>query len=151
MPKSRGWVAVLWGDNFDETAATIFVTEFREAGLWAKVVGLSPPYISGSHGLVLMPDLTLDQALTSAQDAIGVVIPHASPGIKRLKNDPRLQTFCEQAAKNEAKFVVGWLDEADLGDLVLFPLGEKNLVIYPTSENLVEFARDLTKALLLVR
>ena len=145
MSSSHGWVAVLWGDNFDEKAATIFVTELRAAGLWVKMVGLGPLHISGSHGLVLVPDFTLDQALAAAQDVIAVIIPYASPGIKRLKNDPRLRMFCERAAKNEARFVVGLLAEADIDNLALFPNGTNNLVNYPISENLVEFARDLAK------
>ncbi|MCB9077902.1 MAG: hypothetical protein H6631_09940 [Anaerolineaceae bacterium] len=142
MPRSRGWVAVLWGANFDEKAAAIFVTELRAAGLWVKLVGLSPLHISGSHGLVLVPDFTLDQALAAAQDVIGVIIPYASPGIKRLKNDPRLRLFCEQAARNEAKFIVDRILSDPLAEIGLFYTAVEKLILYPSSETLVEFARQ---------
>ena len=145
MSQARGWIAVLWGENFDEKAATIFVTELRAAGLWVKIVGLNPLPISGSHGMVIVPDFTLDEALAAAQEVIGVIIPYASPGIKRLRNDPRLRMFCERAVKNEAGFVIGLLDEGDIGDLALFPNGTSNLVSYPIRENLVKFGRDLAK------
>lgn len=143
MVSSGGWVAVLWGNNFDERAATIFVTELREAGLWVKMVGINPLHISGSHGVVLIPDFTLDQALAAAHDVIGVIIPYASPGIKRLKNDPRLQMFCEQAQANGAKFIVGPVFSPHLAEADLFPVTIENPIFYPSSETLAKFARQM--------
>ena len=71
MRKLNDYVLVLWAERFDEAAATIFVTVLREAGLRVKVVGLTPPPVSGAHGLALVPDLSLDQALPLAALACG--------------------------------------------------------------------------------
>ena len=147
MSSSHAWVAVLWGDNFDEKAATIFVTELRAAGLWVKLVGISPLPISGAHGLTLVPDFTLDQALVAAQDVMGIIIPYASPGIKRLKNDPRLQTLCAQAQANGAKFIVSAVFSANWADVGLFSVMGENPIFYANSESLVAFARDLVEML----
>jgi hypothetical protein len=143
VPKFHDYVFVLWGDKFEEAIATIFVTELREAGLRVKVVGLTPQRISGLHGLALVPDLTLDQALPLASQAMCLVIPNAASGLKRLKNDPRLREFFAIARANRAKFIIGSSGQADLADLGLGPIAEESLVVYPEHEGLVEFAREL--------
>jgi hypothetical protein len=143
MPKSYEYVFVLWGDEFDEVPATVFVSELREVGLRVKIVGLSSQRMSGAHGLALVPDLTLDQALALAPNTICIIIPFASQGIRRLKNDPRLREFCDQAQANQAKFILGRLNETDIADLNLFPPCSTDVMVYPESENLVVFARDV--------
>jgi hypothetical protein len=149
MLKFDDYVFVLWGNQFDEATATIFVTELREAGLRVKVVGLTPRQINGAHGLALVPDLTLDQALPLAPQAICVILPYASRGIKRLRNDPRIREFFHLAyASNRAKFVVGQFNQAAIAKLGLFPVSADNVVVYPGSEDLVAFARQMAKSLL---
>jgi len=148
MPKSNDIIFVLWGDNFEEAAATIFVTELREAGLRVKVVGLTPPNIKGSRGLALVPDLTLEQALPLAGQSVCLVIPCASPGIKRLNNDPRLGQLFRLARSNKAKFVVGQLRESDITDFGLLLLYAERVFMYPDREDLVKFARKLADSLL---
>ena len=46
MSRTRSYMFVLWADRFDESAATVFVTEFRIAGLHTKLVSLVSP-VSG--------------------------------------------------------------------------------------------------------
>jgi hypothetical protein len=147
MSKFSDYVFVLWGDQFEEVAATIFVTELREAGLRVKVVGLTPRRISGAYGLALVPDLTLDQALSLAAKAVCLVIPYRSRGLKRLKNDPRLRDFFSRVQANKARFVIGQLNGDDLANLDLFPISADNVVVYPDKEELVEFARELAGSL----
>jgi putative intracellular protease/amidase len=143
MSKSYDYVFVLWGDEFDEVSATVFVTTLREAGLRVKIVGLSSQRMGGVHGLALIPDLTLDQALPLARKAICLIIPCASHGIRRLKNDPRLRKFCDRAYANKAKFILGQLSDTEIVDLNLFSSSLTDVIIYPESENLVVFARDV--------
>ncbi len=150
MPKFRDYVFVFWGDKFEEVAATIFVTQLREVGLRVKIVGLTPQQINGSYGLALVPDLTLDQALPLAANAICLVIPYRARGIKRLKNDPRLREFFYQTHSNHAKFVIGQLDEVDIAYLGQFPIATDDVIVYPDIEYLVEFARELAASLLTI-
>ena len=107
MLKANDYVFVLWGDKFEEAAATIFVTAFREAGIRVKVIGLTAQRISGAHGLALVPDLTLDQALRLASNAVCVILPYTSRGIKRLRNDPRIMEFFSLANSNNARLRFG--------------------------------------------
>jgi hypothetical protein len=143
MSKSNDTIFVLWGDDFEETAATIFVTELREAGLRVKVVGLTPPPVRGARGLALTPDLTLEQALPLASQAICLVIPCASPGLRRLNNDPRLGELFRLVRSHNAKFVVGQLRESDIAEFDLFSPAGDGVFIYPGREDLVAFARKL--------
>lgn len=147
MPQKRDEVLVLWSDQFEEATTTIFVTELRTAGLRVKVVGLTPPPISGVNGLVLTPDLTLDQALSRTGHTICVIIPHRAHMPMRLGNDPRLRAFFERAGANQARFVTGWSSENGEMDGGLFSTGER-VMVYPSNEKLFEFARELAGLLL---
>jgi len=144
MFKSRDYVFVLWGDKFEEATATIFVTAFREAGLRVKVIGLTAQRMSGAHGLALVPDLTLDQALPLAANAICVILPYSSLGIKRLRNDPRIAEFFSRANSNNARFVFGQLADTNIEEIGILPANPDNLLAYPDNEDLVEFARNLS-------
>ncbi len=146
MLKSYDYVFVLWGNKFEETPATIFVTEMRKAGLRVKVVGLSHRRSSGTHGLTLLPDLTLDQAIPLANNATCLVIPCASQGAKQLRDDPRWRDFFDRAHSNKAQFVIGQLSETDATNLGLLKLPDR-LTVYPDSEDLVEFAREMAGTL----
>jgi hypothetical protein len=144
MPKADDTVFILWGNGFDEVTATIFVTELRRAGLRAKVVGLTRRRSIGAYGLVLEPDLTLELALPLAGSAICLVVPYASSGHKRLANDPRLSEFFDLAQANRARFILGPLDETDLG---LFPPAIDKFVVDLESEDLIKVARNLARSL----
>lgn len=148
MIKSRDHIFVLWGNEFEEAVAAIFVSELREAGLRVKVVGLNPPRIRGAHGLALVPDLTLDQALPLVSSALYLIIPYASPGLKRFENDPRLLDFFEQARANRACFVIGPSSGAEPTHLeFLSSLAPDQIVLFPQGGDIVTFARDLASSL----
>ena len=140
----QDYVFVLWGNQFQEVAAAVFVGELRCAGLPVKLVSLSRKSITGLYGLTLLPDLTLEQALPMASQAIAIIIPSGSQGAKQLENDPRLTGFFKEAHANNAEFVI---DRA-LADTSLFAPSISNAVcIYPENEELVCFARQLSKFL----
>lgn len=147
MTRFENYVFVLWADRFEEVAAAIFAAEFRQAGLRVKVVGLSQQRTSGSYGLILIPDLTLEQALAWAAKACCVVIPCPFGQAGQLKIEPRLHHFFYQAQVNKAKFVIGPDDLApDRPDL--FTLTMEDIIVYPQREHLVLFARELASSLL---
>lgn len=142
MRKHQEYVFVLWGDHFEELAAIAFITELREAGLRVKLVSLTGQKSSGSYGLALVPDWTLEKALSVARQAIGVILPCKTLEVKRLENNPRLVDFCQQAQTNRATFVVGRSHTTPLPTSALFPA--PNLVAtYPDNDEVVVFAREL--------
>lgn len=139
MPNAQDYVFVLWGDRFEEAVATIFITTLREAGLRVKVVGLSQRRIRGVHGLTLVPDLTLEEALPLAPQTTCLIIPCQAACLNRLASDPRLADFIRQA--NQATFVVG-NGSPEPGGL---PALSHRITIYPDQENLVAFAREIAQ------
>lgn len=143
MSKTYKTVFVLWGERFEETTAAIFVTELRNAGLRVKVVGLTPRRISGTYGLALVPDLSLDEAVTIASEARALILPSPVRVLKRLRNDPRLSLLFQQAQANRAVVVVGAFDEKDVQALNPFSPERDEIIVYPAREELVIFAQEL--------
>jgi hypothetical protein len=149
MNRHDHYTFVLWGDEFEEAAAAIFVAELRQVGLRVKLVGLTSRRICGAHGLVLVPDLTLDQALPLATQVICLIIPQTAPGLQRLKNDPRLNRFFDLVCKNRVRLIMGPLAGVDIGRLEIFPPAMvDNLIVYPEREGLIAFTRWLAYLLL---
>lgn len=144
MSRSEEYIFVLWGNGFDEATATIFVTELRRVGFRVKMVGLTQRHLGGACGLVLVPDMTLEQALPLVDKVSCLVVPYTSSGSKRLWNDPRLSEFFHKIHDNQAKFVIGHLDKADLD---LFPPTIDKIVVEPDSEDLIKVVRSLARSL----
>lgn len=147
MNRSQSTVFVLWSQYFEEAPAALFVSELRQAGLHVKVVGLRGAHTPGIHGLVLVPDLTLGQALACANRSSCVVIPCPVKRLQMLKNDLRLSDFFQQAAANNALFVIGQADmTATSGESKGFTgLGET--INYPPADALVAFVREVAQLL----
>jgi hypothetical protein len=140
----QGYVFVLWADNFEEIAATVFISELREVGLRVKMVGLTGPRSRGAHGLVLVPDLTLDQALPLACHTSCLIIPCTLLSLKTLKNDPRLYQFFERVQSVRARFVVNPTFSSESLDSRSWPFPTPELLmIYPDNQEMVKFAREL--------
>jgi len=147
MLKLANYNFVLWIDNCDEIAATVFTVEFRQAGSRMKVISLTRRQTCGASGLALVPDLTLERALPLADRASCVIIPCPLRVAQSLKNHPRLQEFFSLARSNQAKVVIGPLTGSDLDDLNLFSLSREDVIVYPGSEDLVQFAREFAGSL----
>lgn len=147
MYGTRDYMFVLWADRFDESAATLFVTEFRIAGLRTKLVSLVSHASAGAHGLALAPDLTLDQALPLAGRAACVVIPGGAAAIRRLGDDPRLRVFLAQAQARGALFVVGLDGEGALGGILGGGVSPIDVLAYPGRAGLLDCAGRVTRRL----
>lgn len=149
MLSSRGYIFVLWGDQFEALPAAIFVTELREVGLRVKLVSFERTRITGTHGLTLYPDVTLEQVLFLGHQAISIIIPCGPLGSKQLENDPRLYRFFRQAYESGAQFVIGQqLNTSYLADINLLPPEQDSVITYPDdSEDIVIFARQLAISL----
>lgn len=142
------YIFILWSDGFDEEVASIFVAELRQVGLLVKVIGLSRQHASGAHGLILVPDFTLDQALPLATETACLIIPCQTLPSKHLNNDPRIRKFIEQINANQALFLVGHQDVISQIDLKQSAIAKDAMLIYPDIDQIIPFARDIAKALL---
>ena len=141
---SRDYIFVLWGPQFDEVAATIFITQLREAGLRVKVVSPVRQKMPGEYGVALFADYTIERALRYASQAITVIIPCGLKAAKTLQ-DSRFFDLFEQAHLNHAKFFMSNMPEAELDQLNLFPssMGPDDFIIYPEHSHLINFVRQI--------
>ena len=147
MSRSQPTVFVFWSDAFEEAAAVLFVSELRRLGLRVKVVGLRGPQAAGIHGLALLPDLTLGQALPAASQSCCVVLPCPVKRLQMVKNELRLHTFFQQAAANGALFVIGQAEgEGSVGHQNGF-VQLAQALNYPPLETLLAFITALADQL----
>jgi len=148
-------IFVVWGQQFDEAAATIFVTTLRQAGLRVKVVGLDGTLPVGMNGLALAPDIPLSKALPFASRAACIIMPCQASRWPWLQQDPRLLELLVKSQQAGALLVI----EGNEGDPVAAwadalveraaPVQPARLAIktYPPTETLSCFARHLAESL----
>ncbi len=73
----------------EELEAVTIIDLLRRAGIEVVAAGLEAGPVRASRGVVLVPDLTLDEALAHDYDAI--VLPGGGPGSDALAADPRIK------------------------------------------------------------
>jgi hypothetical protein len=133
---SNRTVLVFWGQGFNEIAASIFVGELRRLGMRVKLVGLNSRQIAGQHGLTLVPDWTLGQALDLADQVKCIVIPAPLAALQQFSYDPRLAELLQVVVSCQALLVVDCRQIAS----PLFP-SPYHALEYPSLETLVPFVQ----------
>ncbi|PKO23779.1 MAG: hypothetical protein CVU38_02225 [Chloroflexi bacterium HGW-Chloroflexi-1] len=145
--KNNGLVLILWADYFDEMAATAFVTILRQMGMRVKLVSPTHNRIVGANGLVLAPDVTLDQVIPLADQVIAVIVPGKASAVRRLDDDPRVHELLCQIDDNHAVFVTN----ADAAPELVLLLGRQGtsqaVATYTDSLAAVELAQQLAEKL----
>ncbi|MCO6452686.1 MAG: hypothetical protein J5I90_18030 [Caldilineales bacterium] len=140
MARRTRYVFLLWGAQFDEASAAIFVSELRSAGALVKVVGLRGQHITGAHGVALKPDIHLDDALRLAGRTACLIIPADISLLAPFAHDPRLLRFLADVRDCGARIVAAGAETAP--GTALIPPDE--MTVYPTGEAIFEFIRELS-------
>jgi 4-methyl-5(b-hydroxyethyl)-thiazole monophosphate biosynthesis len=83
----------------EELEAVTVADLLRRAGIEVVTAGLDAQPVRASRGMVLLPDMTLDEALR--QDYDMVVLPGGLPGADHLKADPRIIELVRRMAAEE--------------------------------------------------
>lgn len=81
-------VLVPLAQGCEELEAVTVIDLLRRAGIDVICAGLDGQTVRASRGVVLVPDMTLDEALADDYDMI--VLPGGLPGADHLANDPRI-------------------------------------------------------------
>lgn len=145
---TQATIFVLWSESFDEASAVIFITELRDAGLRVKVVGPTSRPVAGVHGLALVTDLTMEQALPLTKQPVRwVILPCGAVGGQRLSNDPRVRTFLLQAHQHGACFITSPVGAAALARLGGSVFAAMQVRIFPANDELFDYVRRLVAAL----
>ena len=87
---------ILFAEGSEELEAVTAINILRRGGVAVTVAGLHAGALRGSRGAVLLPDTTLDEALTHRYDM--VVLPGGQPGASNLKADARVLKLVRQMA-----------------------------------------------------
>ena len=76
-------------EGCEELEAVTVADLLRRAGVQVTVAGLRAGVVTASRGIMLQPDMTLDEALQHDYDMI--VLPGGGPGSERLAADARIR------------------------------------------------------------
>ena len=89
-------VLVPLAQGCEELEAVTVVDLLRRAGIEVVTAGLDEQPVHASRGMVLLPDVTLDQALQRNYDM--VVLPGGLPGADHLRDDQRIIDLLQEMA-----------------------------------------------------
>jgi 4-methyl-5(b-hydroxyethyl)-thiazole monophosphate biosynthesis len=91
-------VLVPLAQGVEELEAVTVVDLLRRAGIEVVTAGLDAAPVKGSRGTVLLPDITLDQALAREYDML--VLPGGQPGATHLEQDARILALAGKMARD---------------------------------------------------
>ena len=95
-------VLVPLAQGCEELEAVTLIDILRRAGVTVLAAGLQEGPVKGSRGTVLVPDMTLDEALQQHIDVIALT--GGQPGTNNLRADPRIIAQVQRLA-HEKKIV----------------------------------------------
>lgn len=89
-------VLVPLANGFEEIEAVTAIDILRRAGASVTVAGLAEGTVTGSHGIEIRPDQTLDAVID--QDFDMIVLPGGLPGADNLEADERIGNLLRRMA-----------------------------------------------------
>jgi 4-methyl-5(b-hydroxyethyl)-thiazole monophosphate biosynthesis len=92
-------VLVPLAQGCEELEAVTIIDLLRRAGIEVVTAGLDNQPVKASRGVTLIPDTTLDEALSQEYDMIA--LPGGLPGADNLNQDNRIQAIVKQMASND--------------------------------------------------
>ena len=95
MPK----VLIPLAQGCEEIEAITIIDILRRAGIEVVSAGLDAHPVRASRGVMMVPDTTLDEALTHRYDM--VVLPGGQPGTNNLNADARVLKLVRQMAADD--------------------------------------------------
>lgn len=91
-------VYVFLAKGFEELEALAPIDVLRRAGVEVKTVGVTGKRVSGSHGISINCDITIEEADFHELD--GIILPGGLPGTTNLEADETVNRFIDFAAQN---------------------------------------------------
>ena len=91
-------VLVPLADGFEEIEAVAIVDLLRRADIEVHTASLGDREVTGSHGITVVADASLDEVNAGVYDMI--VLPGGMPGTAHLKSDPRVTRLLRQFAES---------------------------------------------------
>ncbi len=92
-------VLVPLAEGFEELEAVAIIDVLRRARIKVVVAGLHRGPVKGSRETVLVPDAVLDDVME--QDFDMLVLPGGMPGVKNLREDPRIRKLLQRYTQSD--------------------------------------------------
>ncbi len=124
-------VLVPLAPGFEEIEAVTIVDILRRADVHVTVAGTVAGPVTGSRGVVIVPDTTLDQATDSEFDMI--VLPGGGPGTENLRRDPRITRLVKAQSDRGGYVAAICAAPTVLGDAGL--LAGRRVTSYPSNQS----------------
>ncbi len=83
-------------EGFEEIEAVTVVDLLRRTGIEVHTAALARREVTGSHGITVVADIGLDDAVAADYDMI--VLPGGMPGADHLRRDPRVFALLQRFA-----------------------------------------------------
>lgn len=91
-------VLVPLAEGFEDLEAITITDLLRRAQIEVITAGLKPGPVRGSRGTIVVPDMSLDEALGNKFDMI--VLPGGQPGATNLEKDSRIRKLLQEMSAN---------------------------------------------------
>ena len=85
-------------EGFEEVEAIATLDVLRRCGVSVETVGVTGPVVTGSHGVPMTADRTIDAVTTEGLD--GVILPGGMPGTKNLEASADVLELLQYCAGN---------------------------------------------------
>ena len=134
-------VYVFLAKGFEELEALAPVDILRRAGIMVKTVGVTGKRVSGSHGISVNCDITINDAVFDQLD--GIVLPGGLPGTTNLEENETVHKFIDYA----------WDNNKIIGAICAAPmiLGHKGLLHGKNATCYKGFEKELSGARIIDR
>ncbi|MCK5153354.1 MAG: DJ-1/PfpI family protein [Spirochaetales bacterium] len=92
-------VVILLAEGFEEVEAVTPIDILRRGGIEVVIAGVGDTKITGSHGIIIECDTTIDQI--DADNYDGVVIPGGMPGATNISKSEDANKFIKSIYQNK--------------------------------------------------
>ena len=96
---------ILIGDGFEEGPAIDCLHALRDAGAETSLVGLTAGLVTGSRGIVVQPDLSLDRVMRDALPRL-IVIGGGGRCLNVLLVDPRVHRLVRATSQSGGRIAI---------------------------------------------
>ena len=130
---------VFLADGYEEIEALTPVDMLRRAGVKVTLVGVTGKIVTGSHGISVVTDVTIEEARAQSEHIDMIVLPGGLPGADNLRKSAIVSEFISRAHQSGAFITAICAAPRILGELGL--LDGKHAVCYPGFEKYLRGAK----------
>lgn len=145
-PHRQSRAFILIAPDFEEEPVVHCLSQWREAGVSASLVGLSAQPVGSAHGLVVRPDVSLERSLTAPSPQL-VLIAGGTACASALLADPRVHRVLGATLNAGGAVAVAYTAQAAVAGAGLSPPHMSGAIIRQDDLSSQEFAEQLISRL----